>query len=171
MADRSQSRTMIVSNTPDKSYDYNNRAYCSKLDSENLRGGFPEAWVLIGDAIVLTLGPYGSNPDGSIALNPIQRRNAKTLTGESISVSMFIPPENFNLALLSVELELANKQAEDVHVDAILFSNLIRKYLFNQVMTVGQRVLYDCCGIKYIFTVNQAVLAGKGRSQSSTIRS
>ncbi|THG23950.1 hypothetical protein TEA_015959 [Camellia sinensis var. sinensis] len=54
-----------------------------------------------------------SIPNGHIALNAIQRRHAKVSTGDTISMSRFVPPKDFNLALLTLELEFVKKWAKD----------------------------------------------------------
>ncbi|KAL9160212.1 hypothetical protein ABFS82_08G185500 [Erythranthe guttata] len=154
--------TLILTNTPTKAHNYANVAYCSFNDSPNfLVSG---SYVLIGDAFVFTLA-VNEIPRGHIGLNDVQRRNAKAFNGDSVSVSRFLPPpENFNLALLSVELELANKDGKDELVDAILFSKHIREYFLSHVMTTGQRVLLKYNEIGYIFTVNQVAVQGKEKT-------
>ncbi|THF96848.1 hypothetical protein TEA_022342 [Camellia sinensis var. sinensis] len=105
-------------------------------------------------------------PNGHIALNAIQRRHAKVSTGDSVSVSRFIPPDDFNLALLTLELEFVKKGTKDEQVDAVLLAQQIRKRFINQVMTTGQRVTIEYHGNGYIFTVNQAGVEGQVKSNS-----
>ncbi|GMY37362.1 vesicle-fusing ATPase-like [Fagus crenata] len=96
--------------------------------------------------------------NGHIALNAIQRQHAKVSSGDTISVSRFIPPENFDLALLTLELELVKKGSKIEQVDAALLAQKLKKRFMNQVMTAGQRVSFEYNGINYIFTVNQAAV-------------
>ncbi|KAL8046547.1 hypothetical protein ABFX02_08G184800 [Erythranthe guttata] len=171
MAERS--RTMIVTNIPHKTWEYYNVAYCSNTDFQNFR--VPEhesnSRVLIGDALVLRIsGSSEITSNGHIALNPFQRRYAKAFYGDSVSVTKFVPPENFNLALLTLELELVKKDEKDELVDAILISTLIHGNFFNQVMTTGQRVFFQHNSIGYIFTVNQAVLEGRVKTKNGIER-
>ncbi|XP_073142368.1 vesicle-fusing ATPase [Henckelia pumila] len=159
--------TMIVTNTPGKDLAYTNLAYCSPTDLRNfLVPGSRLAFALIGDVFVLTVTSHESIPSGHIALNAIQRRHAKVSTGDSISISRFTPPENFNLALLTLELEFVKKGAKDEQVDAVLMSQQIRKRFLNHIMTTGQRITFEYHGIGYIFTVNQAAVEGLEKSNS-----
>ncbi|GLT51402.1 hypothetical protein SLA2020_248150 [Shorea laevis] len=108
--------------------------------------------------------PHESIGSGYIALNAIQRRHAKVSTGDTIYVTRFIPPDNFNLALLTLELEFVKKGSKNEQVDAVLLTNQLKKRFVNQVMTVGQRASFEYHGNNYIFTVNQAVLEGQEKS-------
>lgn len=158
---------MIVTNTPGKDLAYTNLAYCSPSDLRNfLVPGSRLAFALIGDVVVLTVAGHESIPSGHIALNAIQRRHAKVSSGDSISISRYIPPENFNLALLTLELEFVKKGAKDEQVDAVLMSQQIRKRFINHIMTTGQRVTFEYHGNGYIFTVNQAAVEGLEKSNS-----
>ncbi|KAI3466115.1 hypothetical protein Pfo_022778 [Paulownia fortunei] len=160
-----RSAAMIVTNTPAKDLAYTNFAYCSPSDLRNfLVPGSRLAFALIGDVFVLSIAGHDTIPSGHIALNAIQRRHAKVSTGDSVSVSRFIPPENFNLALLTLELEFVKKGAKDEQVDAVLLSQQIRKRFINQVMTTGQRVTFEYHGNGFIFTVNQASVEGQEKS-------
>ncbi|KAM3701368.1 hypothetical protein ACJW31_05G167300 [Castanea mollissima] len=87
--------------------------------------------------------------NGHIALNVIQRRHGRVSSSDTISVNRFIPPENFDLALLSLELEFVKKGTKS-----------------EQVMTAGQRVSFEFYGNNYIFTVNQAAVEGQEKSRT-----
>ncbi|GMP35970.1 hypothetical protein CsSME_00008225 [Camellia sinensis var. sinensis] len=113
----------------------------------------------------LELTAHESIPNGHIALNAIQRRLAKVSIGDTISMSRFVPPEDFNLVLLTLELEFIKKGAKDEQVDAVLLSQQIQKSFINQVMTTGQRVTFEYHGNGYIFTVNQAAIEGQEKSK------
>ncbi|KAK4798183.1 hypothetical protein SAY86_030509 [Trapa natans] len=108
---------------------------------------------------------------GNIALNAIQRRHARVSTGDNISVSRFIPPDDFNLALLTLELEFVKKGTKSEQVDAVLLAKQLRKKFNNQVMTVGQRVSFEYHGNNYIFTVNQAVIEEGDKSERGMLSS
>lgn len=160
------SPAMIVTSTPAKDLAYTNFAYCSPADLRNfLAPGSKDAYASIGDVFVLSVGGHDGIRAGHIGLNAIQRRHAKVSTGDTVSVSRFIPPENFNLALLTLELEFVKKGAKDEQVDANLLSQQIRKRYMNQIMTTGQRVTFEYHGNAYIFTVNQATVEGQEKSK------
>uniref|UniRef100_A0A6N2KXY4 Vesicle-fusing ATPase n=1 Tax=Salix viminalis TaxID=40686 RepID=A0A6N2KXY4_SALVM len=115
------------------------------LRSPQLRGSWNQA-------LLSFITPHENIRTGQIALNAIQRRHAKVSSGDTVSVSRFIPPEDFNLALLTLELEF---------IDAVILANQLRKRFANQVMTSGQRVTFEYHGNNYIFTVTQATVEGR----------
>ncbi|KAI3887783.1 hypothetical protein MKX03_018630, partial [Papaver bracteatum] len=78
----------------------------------------------------------------------------------------FMPPENFNLALLTLDLEFVKKGTKNEQIDAALLSQQLRKRFLNQVMTAGQRVSFEYHGTNYIFTVNQAAVEGEEKSNN-----
>ncbi|RZC50918.1 hypothetical protein C5167_019340 [Papaver somniferum] len=77
-----------------------------------------------------------------------------------------MPPENFNLALLTLDLEFVKKGTKNEQIDAALLSHQLRKRFLNQVMTAGQRVSFEYHGTNYIFTVNQAAVEGEEKSNN-----
>ncbi|KAF7141560.1 hypothetical protein RHSIM_Rhsim06G0198500 [Rhododendron simsii] len=189
MAGRSSSgfgsrATMIVTNTPAKDLAYSNFAFCSLADLRTFSvAGSKLAFALVGDSFVLSISyplylviyiyiylrfltSHESIPNGNIALNAIQRRHAKVSSGDSVSVSRFVPPEDFNLALLTLELEFVKRGAKDEQVDAVSLAQQIRKRFINQVMTTGQKFTFEYYGNGFISTVNQAVLEGQEKSKS-----
>ncbi|KAF2578500.1 hypothetical protein F2Q68_00002368, partial [Brassica cretica] len=131
--------------------------------------------------------------DGSIALNAIQRRHARVSTGDMVSVSRFVPPENFELAMLTLELEFVKKGTKSEQVDAALLSTQLKRKYINQVyrdpsssssvvsvlvtfidllkqctllqvLTVGQKATFEYHGTNYILTVNRADVEGQNQS-------
>ncbi|OMO76433.1 hypothetical protein CCACVL1_15673 [Corchorus capsularis] len=139
---------MIVTSTPSNDLALTNLAYCSPSDLHNF-------------AV-----PGTNVRNGCIALNAVQRRVARVSNGDSVSVSRFIPPEDFNLALLRLELEFVKKGTKSEQVDAVLLANQLRKRFINQVMTAGQKVTFEYHGNNYIFTVNQAQIEGQAKSSA-----
>ncbi|KAL3596410.1 hypothetical protein D5086_008047 [Populus alba] len=131
-----QSTTMIVTNTPAADLALTNLAYCSPSDLHN--------FAVPGTKLFLAL-----------------RRHAKVSSGDTVSVSRFIPPEDFNLALLTLELEFVKKGTKNEQIDAVILANQLRKRFANQVMTSGQRVTFEYHGNNYIFTVTQATVEGR----------
>nr|POE95939.1 vesicle-fusing atpase [Quercus suber] len=174
---------MIVTNTPAADLALTNLAYCSHADLHGFAVPGTKLYLAsIADSFVLSLtypflsfltAPFDDDTahesvrNGHIALNAIQRRHARVSSGDTISVNRFIPPENFDLALLSLELEFVKKGTKSEQVDAILLASQLKKIFKNQVMTAGQRVSFEFHGNNYIFTVNQA--ATEGQEKSSTI--
>ncbi|KAA8526832.1 hypothetical protein F0562_008939 [Nyssa sinensis] len=141
------STTMIVTNTPARDVAYTNFAFCSPSDIRNFSvPGSKLFLALVGDAFVLSLAAHESISNGHIALNVIQRRHAKVSTGDSASVNRFVPPDNFNLALLTLDLEFVKKGTKDEQVDAVLLAQQLRKRFINQVMTTGHRVTFEYHG-------------------------
>ncbi|KAM3700713.1 hypothetical protein ACB098_05G117800 [Castanea mollissima] len=159
---------MIVTNTPAADLALTNLAYCSHADLHGFAVPGTKLYLAsIADSFVLSLSAHESVRNGHIALNAIQRRHARVSSGDTISVNRFIPPENFDLALLSLELEFVKKGTKSEQVDAVLLANQLKKRFMNQVMTAGQRVSFEFHGNNYIFTVNQAAV--EGQEKSSTI--
>ncbi|PHU14897.1 Vesicle-fusing ATPase [Capsicum chinense] len=76
----------------------------------------------------------------------------------------FIPPEDFNLALLILDLEFVKKGTKDEQVDAVSLANQVRKRFANQIMTIGQKVTFEYHGMGYMFAVNQATVEGQEKS-------
>ncbi|XBJ19375.1 hypothetical protein VPH35_010357 [Triticum aestivum] len=153
--------SLAVVSTPSQELALTNCAYVSPADIRR----FPTALALVGDVLVFALRAHDAVATGSIALNAIQRRQVKVSAGDSITVSSFAPPDDFKLALLTLELEYTkarSNRAEDL--DAVLLAQQLRKRFLDQVMTSGQRVPFEFYGTNYIFSVNQALLEGQESS-------
>ncbi|KAH1056082.1 hypothetical protein J1N35_034147 [Gossypium stocksii] len=166
----SQSSTvapMIVTSTPSTDLALTNFAYCSPSDLQSFAVPGSKLFLAnVGDAFVLSVSSHESIRNGYIALNAIHRRLAKVSNGDNVSVSRFIPPEDFNLALLRVELEFVKKGTKNEQVDAVLLANQLRKRFINQVMTAGQKVTFEYHGNNYIFTISQAQLEGQAAANA-----
>lgn len=159
--------SLIVTSTPSQELALTNCAYCSAADIKRFSTpGSSQVFATVGDSFVLTLRAHDGVPTGHIALNAIQRRHAKVSAGDSISVSSYVPPDDCNLALLTLELEFVKGKANrSEQLDAVVLAKQLRKRFMDQVMTTGQRVSFEFCGTNYIFTVNQAVLEGQESSR------
>uniref|UniRef100_A0A6N2KG05 Vesicle-fusing ATPase n=1 Tax=Salix viminalis TaxID=40686 RepID=A0A6N2KG05_SALVM len=129
---------MIVTNTPGADLAVTNLAYCSPSDLHN--------FAVPGTKLFLAL-----------VANSF-RRHARVSSGDTISASRFIPPEDFNLALLTLELEF---------IDAVILANQLRKRFAKQVLTSGQKVTFEYHGNNYIFTVTQAAVEGREGSNDA----
>nr|CAB3464699.1 unnamed protein product [Digitaria exilis] len=164
--------SMEVVSTPNQELALTNCAYVSSGDLRR----FPNALALVADAWVFTLR-YPFLDDiviniGRIALNAIQRRQAKVSAGDSVPVSSFAPPDDFKLALLTLELDwmlscLPNNSGRDFWISftaVYLCAQTLIHWGNLQVMTSGQRVPFEFYGTNYVFTVNQALLEGQENS-------
>lgn len=158
---------MIVVNTPSSDLVLRNLAYCSSSDfTKFVVPGSKSGFALVGDTFVFSISPHASVPDGNIALNSVQRRAVKVSSGDRVSVSRFVPPGNFNLALLTVELEFVKKLNKNEQIDAVRLSEQLRQKFQNQVMTAEQKVLFEYLGTNYVFTVSQAAVEGQENSRT-----
>ncbi|KAK4759756.1 hypothetical protein SAY87_022887 [Trapa incisa] len=168
----SSATSMIVTNTPAAELALTNLAYCCPSDLQNFAVPGSKLYLAsIGDSFILSLSAHDAIRPGHIALNAIQRRHARVSTGDTVSVSRFIPPDDFSLALLTLELEFVKKGAKSEQIDAVLLANQLRKKFNNQVMTVGQRVSFEYHGNNYIFTVSQAVVEEGDKSERGMLSS
>ncbi|XP_057531196.1 vesicle-fusing ATPase-like [Amaranthus tricolor] len=159
---------MIVTNTPARDLVSTNFAYCSLVDLRRLAvPGLRQVFAYVGDSWVLSLGTHDDVPNGSIGLNAVQRKYLRVSTGDSIHVRRFVPPQDFNLTVLTLELDyLSRAKARDEQVDAVVVAQLIKRRLVDQVMTVGQKVTFEYLGNNFLFTVSQAVVEGLEKSDS-----
>ncbi|KAG9439620.1 hypothetical protein H6P81_019785 [Aristolochia fimbriata] len=150
---------MTVANTPSNDLAVTNFAFCSPADRRKLTvPGSNLAYALLGNSLHTC---HDKIPDGELGLNGTQRRQIRVSLGEAISISRFIPPDNFNLALLNLELEFFKAKGKSEHADAVALSQQLKKKFIDQVMTSGQKVVFEYCGTIYIFTVSQAGIEGQ----------
>ncbi|KAJ7296634.1 hypothetical protein O6H91_Y110300 [Diphasiastrum complanatum] len=93
--------TMKVTTTPSQELALTNCAYCSPHDTARfLRKGTDHGLAVVGSAMVLTVKADESISDGNIALNAMQRRNAKVSAGDSILVERYV---DLNIFITSKE--------------------------------------------------------------------
>ncbi|KAL0846381.1 hypothetical protein Bca101_019627 [Brassica carinata] len=147
----SQVMTMTVTNTPSADLAFTNLAYCSSSDLRQFSVPGSDLFLanpsrcLIDDQNLESLGVKLFNfviiRDGNIALNAIQRRHARVSTGDMVSISRFVPPENFELAMLTLELEFVKKGTKSEQVDAALLSTQLKRKYTNQVEILNQQCL------------------------------
>lgn len=159
--------TMIVTNTPARDLVSTNFVYCSLVDLRRLASpGSRVVFAYVGDSWVLSVASHEDIPNGSIALNAVQRKYLRVSTGDRISVRSFVPPQDFKLAVLTLELDYVSKaKARDEQVDAVVVTQLIKRRLVDQILTVGQKVTFEYLGNNFLFTVNQAVVEGQDDSE------
>ncbi|CAN4097965.1 unnamed protein product [Withania somnifera] len=142
---------MIVTDTLAKDLAYTNFAYCSPTYLRKfLVPGFKFAYGLLADAFILTLAyPFINSKNNSDNFDELYK---------------FLPPEDFNLALLTLDLEFVKKGTKDEQVDAVSLANQFRKIFANQIMSTGQKVTFEYHGNGNMFTVNQATLERQEKS-------
>ncbi|GER47362.1 vesicle-fusing ATPase family protein [Striga asiatica] len=155
-----RSPEMIVTNPPAVELVYTNFAYCSPFDLRT--------FLVPGCRLAYALCVLNFNTPNmmlfQVAVLLLIQSNVAILKCPQGIQSLFIPPENFDLALLTLELEFSKKGTKDEQVDAVLLSQQIRRRFMNQVMTTGQRVTFEYHGNGFIFTVNQASVEGQENS-------
>ncbi|EFH44056.1 hypothetical protein ARALYDRAFT_329412 [Arabidopsis lyrata subsp. lyrata] len=158
---------MKVTTTPAAHLAFTNLAYCSLSDLCQFAVPGTDLFLAnVADVFILSFSyPFlnltSSIHDGTIALNAVQRRHARVSADDMVTISRFIPPENFDLTLLALEIEFVKKGTKNEQVDAVLLSTQLKRKFINQVLTVGQRVTFEYHGTNYIFTVNRAVTEGQ----------
>ncbi|KAL2344033.1 hypothetical protein Fmac_005318 [Flemingia macrophylla] len=163
--------SMIVTNTPSQDLALTNFAFCSPSDLPKFAVDANLHLASVADFVFSLSYPFfytghDSIRSGHIALNSIQRRCAKVSAAESVPVTRFVPPDNFNLALLTLELDFIKKGGKSEQIDAVILAKQLRKRFMNQVMTVGQKVLFEYHGNNYSFAVSQAAVEGQEKSNS-----
>nr|CAB3474235.1 unnamed protein product [Digitaria exilis] len=107
---------MEVVNTPSQELALTNCAFVSAGDLRR----FPNSIALVGDALVLTL-----RYPQSVSLVLIYFVD---------SVLSFVPPEDFKLALLTLELSFVKAKANEEQLDAVLLAQQLRKRFLDQVI-------------------------------------
>ncbi|GAQ85859.1 vesicle-fusing ATPase [Klebsormidium nitens] len=158
-------RPVKVVNCPSQDLALSNHAFVNPADAaafaldamDHEQKGFVE---ISGN--VLSVRPHDAVEPGGLALNAIQRRDAKASSGESIVVSKFIPPvSNFALTLLRVSVDFVTRaKAREEQIDAGEASKILQQRLAGQVFTVGQRASFEFRGSNFVFTVTETVPVG-----------
>ncbi|RYR18597.1 hypothetical protein Ahy_B03g063224 isoform C [Arachis hypogaea] len=156
----SGSTSMVVTNTPSQDLALTNLAFCSSSDLRNFavpnRSNLFLAFV--GDSFLMRTFAVAR-----LLSIPF---NVAVLKSPLLNPFLFVPPENFDLALLTLELEFIKKGAKSEQIDAPQLSKQLRKRFANQVMTVGQKVLFEYHGNNYSFTVTQAAVEGQEKTNA-----
>lgn len=138
MADRSGSQssvviTMKVATTPEAHLAFTNLAYCSPSDlSQFAILGTNFFLANVADVFTLSLSGHESIQDGTIALNAVQRRQARVSADDMVTITRFVPPEKFDLILLALELEFVKKGTKNEQVDAVVLSTQLKKKFMYQ---------------------------------------
>ncbi|KAL8166194.1 hypothetical protein V2J09_007693 [Rumex salicifolius] len=134
----SDSVKMKITSSPAKDCAYTNLAYCSPADirqfavpgSNLCLAAFPN------EAGVLSVVPHDGIAPGEIGLNAIQRRYFRVSSGDYVPLTRFVPAEDSNLALLTLELEFHKKGNKEEHVDAAILSQQIKRRFAKQARSL-----------------------------------
>ncbi|EFJ33073.1 hypothetical protein SELMODRAFT_407213 [Selaginella moellendorffii] len=109
--------------------------------------------------------------EGQIALNAIQRRNAKVSSGDEISVAKFLAPDKgFKLVVVNLELEFVKAKGKSEQLDAQTLGQELQRRFVSQVFTVGQKATFEYCGINYVFNVSHTLVEGQKENDTNVIR-
>ncbi|URE27885.1 hypothetical protein MUK42_06018 [Musa troglodytarum] len=130
--------SMTVVNTPSHDLALTNFAYCSPADLNKFAApGSKHVLIFVGDSVVLTLRYPCFCPS-----NCVDRRHTRVSSGDQISVSRFVPPDNFKLALLTLELDFVkgktNRTEQIINQREAASSKIFRHKEFNlQKLGIG----------------------------------
>ena len=172
-----------VGNVPSNRQALTNKVYVSpKVYGYLVEAQGPERQ---GSGPLVTVGPHvyvaegnAAVPEDKIALNGLQRRFAQLSLANRVEVRPFVPPPNYALATLEIEVDLLQKKAagkgsppREIDTD-----RLASDYLLNyegMVFEVGQTLAMDFEGTKIelkVSEVNQMDLSGTtGGNQSAEL--
>ncbi|CAI5533203.1 unnamed protein product [Closterium sp. Naga37s-1] len=92
---------------------------------------------------------------GAVALNAVQRRNARVSAGDRVPVGRFVPPPmNFELQSTTLEIDFHSKgRARAEQLDAAELSKDVLKRFAGQVLTVGQKISFEYRGTNFALSV------------------
>mmetsp|Transcript_25776 Transcript_25776/g.54490 ORF Transcript_25776/g.54490 Transcript_25776/m.54490 type:complete len:550 (-) Transcript_25776:756-2405(-) len=170
-----------VGNLPSNRLALTNKVYLSpKVHGFLVEAQGPEK---IGSGPLITVGPHiyvaegnPAVPDDKIALNGLQRRYAQLSLANRVEVRPFVPPPNYALATLEIEVDLLQKKAaapgtppREIDTDR-LASDFLLNYE-GMVFEVGQTLAMDFEGTKMelkISELQQMDLASAGGKKKKT---
>ncbi|CAI5487866.1 unnamed protein product [Closterium sp. Naga37s-1] len=97
----------------------------------------------------------GKGEVGAVALNSVQRRNARVSAGDRVPVGRFVPPPiNFELQTTTLEIDFHSKgRARAEQLDAAELSKDVLKRFAGQVLTVGQKISFEYRGTNFALSV------------------
>lgn len=162
-----------VGNVPSNRQALTNKVYVSpKVYGYLVEAQGPERQ---GSGPLVTVGPHvyvaegnAAVPEDKIALNGLQRRFAQLSLANRVEVRPFVPPPNYALATLEIEVDLLQKKAagkgsppREIDTDR-LASDFLLNYE-GMVFEVGQTLAMDFEGTKIelkVSEVNQMDLSG-----------
>ena len=164
--------TLGVGNMPSNRLALTNRVYLSPTIYNFLLEALPPhasspPLISVGNHVYIA----ESNPDvpqDKIALNGLQRRFAQLSLANKVDVLPFVPPKNYALAALELNVDLLAKKSSGGKPREIDTDRLASDFLMNfegQVFEVGQVLAMDFEGTKLELTVssvNQMNLDGGG---------
>lgn len=156
------SMSLLVTKSADESVALTNLALLSRADMADLAGS-PSAisgFVQVGD-IVLSVQANSTVELGHIALNMMHRKNlGDVLTGVEVKVTRFVPPagKSFDLIILGLEVDFVKRprRGGPIRMDAERLGVAVSQRFTGQVMTVGQKVLFQFEEFTLVLAVTQA---------------
>jgi len=146
---------------------------------EKIGSGSP--LIAVGPHIYIAEG-NPAIPDDKIALNGLQRRFAQLSLANRVEVRPFVPPPNFALATLEIEVDLLQKKtaAPGAPPREIDTDRLASDFLLNyegMVFEIGQTLAMDFEGTKIELKINvlqqmdlsSAASSGKGKKSAELV--
>ncbi|KDD74751.1 AAA+ ATPase, partial [Helicosporidium sp. ATCC 50920] len=128
--------------------------------------GAPSSLVEIGAFVYLVREDAGVSP-GSLGMNAIQRRSLRLSSGDRVQVAPFhFPPSGFEAGLVGLEVELVSRRGGELDADADELSKHCATRLAGQVLTEGQELTLEHCGVNFLFTVSSLEVADGQGSQA-----
>mmetsp|Transcript_24883 Transcript_24883/g.53682 ORF Transcript_24883/g.53682 Transcript_24883/m.53682 type:complete len:754 (+) Transcript_24883:51-2312(+) len=172
-----------VGNLPSNRLALTNKVYLSsKVYAYLVQAAAQQGQESVGPAPLITVGPHvyiaegnPAVPDDKIALNGLQRRYAQLSLANRVEVRPFLPPPNYALATLEIEVDLLQKKtvAPGAPPREIDTDRLASDFLLNyegHVFEVGQIMAMDFEGTKIelkISVLQQMDLSGNGATSLS----
>ncbi|KAG8363898.1 hypothetical protein BUALT_Bualt19G0070400 [Buddleja alternifolia] len=180
----SQDYEMIVMATSDPLLEHGNYAYCSPFDIKRFCAWIPSHGYFCGgiskkklflaalqnDSMVLTLRYPLITSNGYLALNSSQRKTTGIVAGASIILSTFVPPPNFILDLIVIDINSRVKDAPQTEIDAIHLSKKLQALFLDQVMTTRQKFIVDYKGEEYDCIISGALIKGEQKGPDTVER-
>ncbi|KAI8476967.1 MAG: N-ethylmaleimide sensitive fusion protein [Monoraphidium minutum] len=146
--------TRTVDNCPDKASATTNFVYVSEADPL-ARGQFVE----IG-AFVFNVGGHPAVPQGSVALNSIQRRILRLSVRDAADVRAYAPPAALPVAnLLYAEVAYVTDKVMQRELAANDIIDRLLRDFSGQVLGVGQQVVFELQGLNLRIVVGSLLVA------------
>jgi len=146
-----------VGNLPENRLALTNRVYLNPNTLKSLLSthNSPES---VSSLSLVTLGkhPYAASshpkvPENVIALNGLHRRFSQLALSKSIEVSIFVPPANFALATLEIDVDLLAKKKEKrnaFEIDTVELERSILLQYEGHVFEVGRVLAMEFKGVR-----------------------
>ncbi|GJP83692.1 hypothetical protein CLOP_g13819 [Closterium sp. NIES-67] len=156
MAPGAVPESLKVVNCPSPDLALTNFAFLSRAELPFFAAyqGSSTGFIEIGGN-VLTVAAHDGVEPGGVALNAVQRRNARVSAGDRVPVGRFVPPPmNFELQSITLEVDFHSKgRARAEQLDAAELSKDVVKRFAGQVLTVGQKISFEYRGTNFTLSV------------------